>query len=107
MAARFDKTLVPGALFDGLDRKSLYQMVPLGDGREMGVVTEADDVVLASTQSSVALLTNLRTAAGPFGPTTKFDSFVLPTHARVTFAITGELVGHTEIGRNVRRPAKS
>jgi ABC transporter substrate binding protein len=95
MAPRFGKTLVPNALFDGFDRKSMYQMVPLGDGREMGVVTEADELVLESTAPSVALVTNIRTAAGPLAP--KFDGFVLPTHTRVTFAITGEAVGHTEI----------
>jgi hypothetical protein len=55
MAARFEKISVPPlGDFDGFDQKTVYQMVPVGDVREMSVVTEDDECTIVVDPPNIA-----------------------------------------------------
>ena len=88
----------PSGEFDGFDNATGYQMVPVGDRREMGVVTETDQVVLSSRHPSRARFANLRTSSGPLRTTEMTpDTVVLPPKSRVAFSIMGIAVGHADV----------
>ena len=88
----------PMGEFDGFDADTGYQMVPVHDRREMGVVTEGEPLVLRSKDPGTARFANFRTAAGPLPNTGLTDVAVrLPARARVSFSILGVATGHADI----------
>jgi hypothetical protein len=88
----------PLGKFDGFDDATGYQMVPVRDRREMGIVTENDAVVLRSRAPSQARFANLRTSSGPIQTTQLTpDVVALPPNARVAFSIMGIAAGHADV----------
>jgi len=90
--------LPPLFLFDGFDPKTVYQMVPVRDKREMGVITDSSDCLLRIEDPAVASMANFRSSFGPLPtPSLTVDQFQLPKNSRVAFSILGKSVGHTEL----------
>jgi hypothetical protein len=88
----------PSGEFDGFDAATGYQMVPVLERRDMGLVTEADPVVLSSRNPSTARFANIRTSTGPLRTTEVTPATVLlPPRSRVAFSIMGLAVGHVDI----------
>jgi hypothetical protein len=84
--------------FDGFDDKTGYQMVPVRDRREIGVVTEATEMVLRCNDPSVAKFANFRSGPTPLFPgALTLDQAKLPPRSRIAFSILGSKVGNTEV----------
>jgi hypothetical protein len=88
----------PLAFFDGFDADTGYQMVPVREGRDMGILTEGEPLLLRSLEPSCARFANVRTPAGPL-PTygSVSEEVRLPAHARVSFSIMGGSAGHADV----------
>lgn len=87
----------PLAEFGGFDTARLYQMVPLGGKREIGI--EVDQAcVVESENTGVASIANVLTLAGPLAsaPTTT-NGILLSPGSRVRFSIVGVGEGHTRL----------
>lgn len=86
--------------FDGFDSKSKYQMVPVQGKRDMGIITESSEVVLYSSDPSIARFANFRSYGGAVRNNSNSevpDSVTLPPHSRIAFSVMGINVGHTTI----------
>ena len=91
MPAKFEKPLIP--LFrdhiDGFDKKTQYQMMPVRDKREMGVVTDSEDCLLRVNDPSVARLANFWNSSGLLPARAATDRIVLSRKSQVAFSILG------------------
>jgi hypothetical protein len=88
----------PMGQFDGFDSATGYQMVPVRDRREMGVITENEELVLSTRHPSRARFANLRTSSGPIRSTEMAPArVVLPPRSRVAFSIMGISPGHVDV----------
>ncbi|MCI0377546.1 MAG: matrixin family metalloprotease [Gemmataceae bacterium] len=95
MATKFDKlsTIDP---FDGFDAKAVYQMVPSGGSRNMGVITDASACTLYVADSSIVKFTNVGMGgAVVVGAGVEVDEYDLPANQRISFSILAKKVGHT------------
>jgi hypothetical protein len=88
----------PNGEFDGFDAETGYQMVPVREHRELGIVTEREALVLRSRNPSRARFANIRSSSGPLRTTESTPGAVtLPPNSRVVFSIMGLAVGHADI----------
>jgi hypothetical protein len=84
--------------FDGFDGDTGYQMVPVRGSRQMGIITENEEVLLSSRHPSHVRFANLRTSFGPISTTDLSPAEVmLPPRSRITFSIMGVATGHADV----------
>jgi hypothetical protein len=84
--------------FDGFDSKTIYQMVPERDRRDLTIST-LKDISLEISDPSVATMANFIRFSGPSfsTPSLTTSSISLPAKSRVQFSLIGVSVGHTEL----------
>ena len=97
MPSKFEKESRPPLFeFDGFDRKSLYQMIPVQDRREMAVVTGPSGCLLRVNNPTIVTMANFRPPVPFPKPGLTTDSVVLPKNTRVAFSLLGKIAGQTE-----------
>ena len=84
--------------FDGFDPKTLYQMVPERDKRELTISTQAN-CLLEVQVPGVSTMANFISFSGPSFPKPSLttSSISLPAKSKVQFSLMGVSVGHTEL----------
>ena len=110
MVQRIDKYLGGRFSLDGYDHDVPYQMVPIGDTREILVKTESVSSNLSFSRQNIALMGNFRDTNGnallPGLEPGKFvNSFALPANKTIQFSVKGLAQGITILsGRDVAGP---
>jgi hypothetical protein len=97
VASRFDKpTTGPLGDFDGFDAEALFQMVPAGESRLMGVVTDGRGATLRAGSPQFAEFRNVRSTKAFNGSPTPVQ-INLPPDSTTTFEIFGVTSGRTPL----------
>jgi|ERR1700738_1392152 hypothetical protein len=83
-----------GDFFDGFDPKTPYQMVPVHNIRDVGIVAP-DDCSISVDDDSIITLANVRTQSGLMAiPGDVTNQISVSKNTRVQFSIVGKVSGN-------------